>query len=61
MPTPALSEEELRPVKRINIAIIDHDEIPSPDGKTVTVSGTPGESRHKAHAPGVRPRESAQP
>ena len=42
-PPPAarpLSEEELKPLERVSLAITGHDEIPSPDGKTVTVTGT---------------------
>jgi hypothetical protein len=39
-PTPPLSEEEIKPIERPNIAITDLNETPSPDGKTVTVSGT---------------------
>src|SRR5574340_1738547 len=34
------SEEELKPMERVSLAITGHDEIPSPDGKTVTVTGT---------------------
>jgi hypothetical protein len=37
--TPPLSEEEIKPLERPNIAITDLDETASPDGKTVTVSG----------------------
>ena len=39
-PTPALSEEEIAPVDRLDVAIIDFYETRSPDGKTVTVAGT---------------------
>jgi hypothetical protein len=39
-PTPPLSEEEIKPLEHPNIAITDLDETPSPDGKTVTVSGS---------------------
>jgi hypothetical protein len=37
--TPPLSEEEIKPLERPNIAITDLSETASPDGKTVTVSG----------------------
>jgi hypothetical protein len=37
--TPPLSEEEIKPLERPNIAITDLDETAGPDGKTVTVSG----------------------
>lgn len=40
VPTPAVSEEDIRPVVRPNIAITDLNELPSPDGKSVTVTGT---------------------
>ncbi|MFI5398756.1 MAG: FxLYD domain-containing protein [Candidatus Binatia bacterium] len=40
VPTPAVSEEEIRPVVRPNLAITDVNELPSPDGKSVTVTGT---------------------
>jgi hypothetical protein len=40
VPTPVISEEEIRPVVRPNIAITDLNELPSPDGKSVTVTGT---------------------
>jgi hypothetical protein len=39
-PTPALSEEPLAPPERLDVAIIDFHEAPSPDHKTVTVTGT---------------------
>lgn len=39
-PTPALSEEEIRPLERPNIAIVDVNEHISADGHTTTVSGT---------------------
>ena len=39
-PTPALSEEEIAPVERLDVAIIDFHEAPSPDRKTVMVAGT---------------------
>ena len=40
VPTPALSEEELRAEERPNIAIADLDETAGPDQKVVTVTGT---------------------
>ena len=39
-PTPALSEEEIAPVERLDVAIIDFHETRSPDRTTVTVTGT---------------------
>jgi hypothetical protein len=39
-PTPALSEEVIAPVERLDVAIIDFHETVSPDRKTVTVTGT---------------------
>lgn len=39
-PTPVLEEEPLRPIERPDVAITDVNEISSPDGKTVTVTGT---------------------
>jgi hypothetical protein len=39
-PTPALSEEQLTPPERLDVAIIDFKETPSADRQTVDVSGT---------------------
>jgi hypothetical protein len=39
-PTPALTEEEIAPIERLDVAIIDFYETRSPDRKTVTVTGT---------------------
>jgi hypothetical protein len=39
-PTPVLSEEEISPPQRLDVAIIDFHETPSADRKTVTVTGT---------------------
>lgn len=39
-PTPVFSEEEIKPDERLDVAIIDLHETPSPDRKTVTVTGT---------------------
>ena len=40
LPTPALSEEELRPLERPTIVITDLDEITARDQKVVSVTGT---------------------
>jgi hypothetical protein len=39
-PTPPIAEEVLKPVEKPKIEIADLNETPSPDRKTVTVSGT---------------------
>jgi len=39
-PTPVLTEEQIAPVERLDVAIIDFHETPSPDRKTVMVTGT---------------------
>lgn len=39
-PTPAFSEEPLPPSERLDVAIVDFHESPSPDRKTVMVTGT---------------------
>ncbi len=40
LPTPGLSEEEIKPPERLDVAIIDFTEAPSADRATVQVSGT---------------------
>jgi hypothetical protein len=39
-PTPVLTEEQIAPVERLDVAIIDFHETPNPDRKTVMVTGT---------------------
>ena len=39
-PTPVLTEEEIQPGGRLDVAIIDFHETPSSDRKTVAVTGT---------------------
>ena len=39
-PTPVLTEEQIAPVERLDVAIIDFHETQSPDRRTVMVTGT---------------------
>jgi hypothetical protein len=39
-PAPVLTEEQLAPVERLDVAIIDFHETPSADRRSVTVTGT---------------------